>query len=162
METKICFKCGERKKLAAFYKHSQMKDGRLNKCKECTKTDVRKNYRENIDHYKEYEKTRAMLSHRVQCRDRYLQTEAGRASANKATKVWAARNKIKKLASTMVTNAVRSGKLKKPDSCESCGNKPSRIHGHHDDYAFPLVVRWLCPGCHVKWHRENGEGLNGS
>jgi len=44
MATKICFKCNQEKDLDDFYKHPQMGDGHLNKCKECNKTDVRENY----------------------------------------------------------------------------------------------------------------------
>jgi len=159
---KICFKCGLEKPLNDFYKHKQMADGHLNKCKSCTKTDVSKNYRENIDHYKEYEKTRATLPHRVKAREDYAKTEGGKEAGNRCKKNWNRRNPIKRMANTIVGNAVRDGKLIKADSCENCGSSPNRIHGHHDDYAFPLVVRWLCPGCHNKWHKENGEGLNAS
>jgi hypothetical protein len=137
-----------------------MKDGHVNKCKECNKSDVSKNYRVNIDHYKEYERSRATLPHRVEARSDYLKTENGRAITNHAKSEWSKRNPIKRGASQIVGNAVRDGKLFKPDLCESCKSKPNRLHGHHDDYAFPLVVRWLCPGCHNKWHKENGSGKN--
>ena len=45
--------------------------------------------------------------------------------------------------------------------CEVCGLVPSivggcqRIHGHHDDYNFPLKVRWLCKRDHDEWHKKN-------
>ena len=43
METKICFKCGRELPLSSFYKHPQMGDGHLNKCKDCTRKDAKEN-----------------------------------------------------------------------------------------------------------------------
>lgn len=157
---KICFKCGAQKPIKEFYKHKQMADGHLNKCKDCTKSDVSRNYRENIDHYKDYERGRAMAPHRIEARAEYMATESGKIAHAKASARWTKRNPVKRLANMMVGNAVRDGRLVKPQSCEDCKSTPKRLHGHHDDYAMPLKVRWLCPGCHNKWHKENGEGKN--
>ena len=38
---KTCFKCGLKKSLINFYKHIGMKDGHLNKCKECAKKETK-------------------------------------------------------------------------------------------------------------------------
>ena len=159
---KDCFKCGLKKPLSEFYKHKQMTDGHLNKCKSCSKKDSKQNYITNIDRYKEYEMVRANLTHRVKARSDYAKTEQGIEAGNKSKNNWTRRNPIKRMAAVIVGNAVRDGKLLKPDRCEDCKSKPNRLHGHHDDYAYPMVVRWLCPGCHNKWHKENGEGANAS
>ena len=50
-----------------------------------------------------------------------------------------------------VTRAVATGELV-PEPCETCGSLA--VHAHHDDYARPLDVRWLC----VKHHRERHGG----
>lgn len=50
--------------------------------------------------------------------------------------------------------AVRDGRLVRPKSCAWCGNTEQRIHGHHPDYARPLMVVWLCSRCHRKHHAQ--------
>jgi hypothetical protein len=45
----------------------------------------------------------------------------------------------------------RLGKLI-PLPCQRCGSLESQMH--HPDYGRPLVVEWLCRGCHLKLHRE--------
>jgi len=61
---------------------------------------------------------------------------------------------------SIVTKAIQTGRLIQGD-CESCGKERktvkgrSTVHGHHDDYNFPLNVRWLCQECHFEWHKFN-------
>lgn len=139
---KTCFKCGHPKPLSDFYKHPKMADGRLNKCKECNKLDVRENRAARLEQYRTYDRSRG----------------------NRQSAEYQRNHKIaypkKAKARNSVGNAVRDGKLFKPDACEECGNV-GRMHGHHDDYDLPLDVRWLCAACHKAWHVTNGPGLNG-
>lgn len=48
--------------------------------------------------------------------------------------------------------AIKRGTLERAKRCESCGST-GYTHGHHDDYNYPLIVRWLCPPCHADVHR---------
>lgn len=155
---KTCFKCKEEKSIDCFYKHPNMPDGHVNKCKECNKKDVTKNRKKNSEYYREYDKGRAMLPHRVEARKAYIATDAGKESRKKSTTAYRDKNPNKYKAHTMIGNAIRDGKLFK-EACCICNSKDN-IHGHHDDYSKPLNVRWLCSACHTKWHKENGEALN--
>jgi hypothetical protein len=138
-----------------------MADGHLNKCKECTKKDTKDNTEKNHNYYLEYDRQRANAPHRAQARLEYAQTEEGKKAHRKARDKWTEDNVIKRAASTIVGNAIKSGKIIKPLNCEVCNEKPSRLHGHHNDYNYPMNVRWLCSKCHTAWHKENGSGING-
>lgn len=151
---KTCKKCSVEKTEDDFYKGDS-------KCKECRKEMVRLNRESKIEYYREYDKKRFKEDPRVRERHiRYQKTEEGKISVLKSQRKYIEKNPVKRATHIILGNAVKYGKLKKPIQCESCGGR-SRLHGHHDDYALPLVVRWLCAPCHSKWHEENGEGLNG-
>jgi hypothetical protein len=126
---KKCFKCGIVKPLTMFYKHKEMADGYLNKCIECTKMDVRLYRIMHPDKLAAYEKKR----HRPP-------------ESNKS-KVWRDKNPEKYKAHLILNNAVRDGKIKKPERCEIC-DSIGFIHAHHSDYSQPLLVVWICARCH--------------
>ena len=130
---KICFKCNIEKPLSEFYKHSEMKDGHLNKCKECAKNDTRKEYRNNVEERREYEKKRNS-------------TQERKDAAREKQRLHRANNPEKYKARTAVGNALRDKRIfKKP--CEYCGSE-ERVQGHHKDYSKPLEVTWVCFQCH--------------
>lgn len=52
-----------------------------------------------------------------------------------------------------ISDALRRGKLTRPNQCSRCG-KEGRIEGHHPDYSKPLEVIWLCTLCHNDVHLE--------
>ncbi len=70
---------------------------------------------------------------------------------------YTSRNTVKRAAHLLVQSAVRSGSLIR-GPCECCGC--DRSAAHHDDYAKPLAIRWLCRKCHRQWHVQNGEAAN--
>lgn len=139
---KQCFKCGEVKSLADFYKHKMMADGHVNKCKECNKKDVRKNRKSKVEHYRHYDRSRGNRQEAEYYKD----------YRKKYPRKYKAHN--------IINNAIRDGRLKKESHCSNCGSDFS-VHAHHDDYKFPMTIRWLCAACHKEWHDKNGEAPNG-
>lgn len=55
---------------------------------------------------------------------------------------------LQKKASYKVQKAIRDGNLTQ-ELCEVCGKEGT---AHHDDYAKPLEVRWLCHRHHLMHH----------
>ncbi len=128
---KTCFKCHKTLPLEAFYKHKMMGDGHLGKCKECTKKDVSAHRELNIEHIREYDRSRGN-------RQPYSYIVEYRAA-----------NADKHKAHGMVAKAIKTGKLKKLP-CFICGSE--KTEGHHPDYSAPLDVVWLCPAHHKQAH----------
>lgn len=139
MNGKKCFKCGECKPLSDFYKHKQMADGHLNKCRDCTRQDAKSHRLENIEQVRAYDRKRGARQ-----RDTYL-------------KEYREKYPNKYRAHNLVNNNVRSGNLVS-QPCEICGE--TSTVAHHDDYLMPLNVRWLCQAHHKQWHAKNGEAKN--
>jgi len=78
---------------------------------------------------------------------------------NKANRLrYESRSAIKLAARKEVRRALIAGTIA-ASPCEVCGSVFA--HAHHDDYAQPLKVRWLCATHHKAWHVQNGPGANG-
>ena len=150
---KTCFKCGDTKPLDDFYRHPQMADGHLNKCKECNREDSRQEYWRNSQNARWAAKQRARG--RDKWRRLYRGTTSELPSAAKArTKRYRAEHPHRFRAHSALGNAVRDGRITKPKTCQRCGAEPlpRDLHGHHHDYSKPLDVEWVCTTCHGVEH----------
>lgn len=133
-----------------FYRSSR--GGFMSVCKACHRANVKANREARAEQYREYERQRANLPHRVQARKEYAKSPEGREAHRRATRISNARHPVKRAARVLVGNALSSGRLVR-QPCEVCGR--GRAHAHHDDYSKPLDVRWLCREHHAEWHRHN-------
>lgn len=137
--SKVCFKCEKRKSIEKFYRHPMMGDGRLGKCKECTKSDARATRLARLDYYRAYDRERAKRPER-----RKLSIEQSRK--------WRSEDRRRMAAHNAVTRAIRSGKLERM-ACQRCGRE-DHVFGHHESYDRKLDVTWLCQPCHKQRHKE--------
>jgi hypothetical protein len=136
---KTCFKCGETKGLAEYYKHPRMGDGHLNKCKDCTRKDVKERFDILIEEDPEF-----IYSERLRGREKYHRLYKGQTSANKdglikSRKIWKGRYPEKWLAKV---------------ACDRLPRIPGR-HRHHwsynDEHFTDYIV--LDEKFHSKLHR---------
>lgn len=148
MAEKVCRKCGATKSLDDYYVHSQMADGHLNICKECTKERVRRHRFEN-DHVREQERMRYAEGRKRGHAAKWHAAHPERIEAGGKAR-WT------------LNNAIRDGKVVRPTSCEECGASGVPIEGAHWDYSRPFDVRWLCRRCHRRWDAAAPKTLRAS
>ena len=138
IRSKECFKCKTVKPLSEFYKHQQMADGHLNKCKACAKNDANKHRSENLERIRAYDRERGKNKDRLK-------------SSAQIAALWRQEDKRRGKAHSAVARAIKSGSLHR-SPCERCGDE--RSVAHHEDYDKPLQVVWLCTPCHKQRHKE--------
>lgn len=162
MKNKRCFKCQCLKPLDEFHRNQHMADGRINQCKECVKTYYKEYREKNHEHLMEYNRRYYQDSPENRAVNIAKSREWAKNNPTKtaaATRGWKKRNQDKIHCHNVINNAIRDGKIAKPDACSSCGKSGVKIHGHHPDYTKPLDVMWLCATCHSRQHRLEREQL---
>ena len=160
-DMKQCRTCGEIKPLSEFYKHKEMADGTLNHCKCCVKTRVSQHREDNIEKVREYDRNRSNREERVKynCeKAKRLRVEGNENFLEKErerTRNYRKSNPDKYKATGSVNNAIRDGKLIRPNNCSCCG-KECKPQGHHWSYEEEnwLDVVWLCTQCHSSEHKR--------
>ena len=132
---KKCLTCNRGKELSEFYKHPQMTDGHLNKCKECCKESAISNYNKKIAD------PNFVIKERKRGRNKYHRLYEGTGKANpksnsKYFEKYPEKYNAKKLSATLV--------------------KPFEdAEKHHWSYNLEHVkdVIWLTKKDHNKAHR---------
>lgn len=133
---KTCTRCRASKSCDDFHKNRSSRDGLHVWCKACVLT---------------YESTRDPAHKRRIARESARRVSAARKAGIRPPAQYAAKPYTKKeQARRKFQNEVAAGRVTR-QPCERC--ESSNADGHHDDYAHPLSVRWLCALCHAEEHR---------
>jgi hypothetical protein len=136
---KVCRGCGNAKPAEGFYRDGRNRDGLKHKCRLCmakiewSKSDDQRRRIAELERFRR--------QHDPEYAKR--QNDSNRASVKKHRDKANARAKMK--------HAIKRGRLVRLP-CEVCGDAKS--HGHHEDYAKPLDVVWLCQKHHMERHRK--------
>lgn len=142
IQRKRCPSCEQDLPREAFPLNKSRKDGLHAYCLACNRTKQAALRASHGERYREM-------------RRRYRASEKGKAAYSR----YVPAHPWQKWAQSKVWREINAGRMTKPETCSSCG-EGGIIDGHHDDYAKPLEVRWLCRWCHREWHRINGEAAN--
>lgn len=142
---KSCSKCKEVKPASAFENRKDKTLGLSSACKVCILAARTPLDQKRIEARREWQRSRPPVQRKRKGTAPYVRK-------------YIAANPIKRAAQVQIKKALESGAMTR-GPCEVCA-KP-KGQAHHDDYAAPLKVRWLCAAHHKLWHRENGPGANG-
>lgn len=160
---KICTQCKRKRSKEDFYKKSVNANKLSSICKICRRISAAK-YRET--HRKILAKKQRQYNeeNKYECskrsHERYIKNiDKSRAKSRNHYKkhkkeiivhvtAYQKQYAEKHRARELVRLAIARGDLIRSEFCESCGNAGC-IDSHHEDYSYPLEVRWLCRRCHM-------------
>lgn len=145
----ICRKCEIDKDVDDFRECRPTKGSpyRVTLCIICERDYMKQNYRTNL------------MGNRLKNREIDRKYGRDKDQVNAAARERYHRNiefmRLKRRARGRVYNALKAGKLSKPNECERC-DIVAKLYSHHEDYTKPLEVEWLCGECHHGGHSELG------
>jgi hypothetical protein len=121
-QEKQCITCRKIKSVSEFAKGDRARyDGFNPRCNECERVRHKEMYKNNPDPIK------------------------------KSAKKWSQNNPEKTRAHVAINYALRTGKIKRPDTCVLCEEVSNDIVAHHwngYDADHYLDVQWICRRCH--------------
>lgn len=147
---KRCSGCKEVKSLSDFGNNASAHDGLSCYCRACKRGKTAKWRADNLDkaraldrEQKRKERVRkGPLAVAAEWRDWYQRNVEHRREYKRAHQ-----DKVKVAAQNKLNKAIRAGRVTRPSHCSQCGKK-CKPDAHHNDYALPLTVTWLCRKCH--------------
>lgn len=148
---KTCHTCGVTLTPELAVRDRRRSDGMACECKPCKRVrsaarqhreDVKVRRAANYAHRRDDEHRRARVAENQR---RYYQRVGWQERH-------ALRDRFKESARKAVLYAIRTGKMVRPSTCESC-RRACKPQAHHADYARKLDVQWLCTRCHGRQHR---------
>lgn len=138
---KRCSKCRAEKPMDCFSPDKRASDGKQSQCRQCMNEWRKENGK----------KIRSSERYKSRMRE-WLKTEKGKKLKRRQFDKWVRANPQKRQAQSVVNNAIASGQIERAP-CVICGAE-NNVHGHHDNYARPIDVIWLCPTHHHERHRS--------
>ena len=147
---KLCSRCQRVRLTSLFYRDARKADGLYPHCKECHQGYTR---RWEHAHHEQYRESQRLLywknPEKRKAQGRAYRQRQDAAAVNRKRRQKHAAQPYVVRARKLACYAIARGYLvRKP--CEVCGTLD--VHAHHDDYAKPLTVRWLCPMHHRRHH----------
>ena len=158
-QVKKCSCCAEEKPLSQFVKDISKVGGYKGQCRLCL--NDRRRARNRGEDMPRFRRKRITAEERREYSRQYwhnrisdpvfLQKELARQRVK--NRAFRKVDRLKRRAHKMVENAIKAGRLIRQgcehEGCQEIGE------AHHEDYAKPLDVRWLCRLHHMEHHRKN-------
>ncbi len=154
---KTCPKCNKAKPLSAYSKNRTQYDGYCGRCKTCVSA-YQKAYQKTdiyLSKQRAYRKTKRGREVHRKALARYYQSEKGRASRRIASQKFRKNHPDRTIANSSVAEAVKAGRIPRPDSLNCCCcYEPAKQYHHYLGYNKKqrLDVKAVCVKCHTKIH----------